>query len=176
MLGFGGGHPGPSGSLSRTRDSRGSRSGRGEIGIIGTDSDRVAGKRTAPGPAAVSDSPSQYLFKSVRHQNMVSARPCLNDSGAEEADCDTAELSLLRRVLGQLQTPVWGYGGVMLSAGTPPSHSWEQAQVEPSPASRRWRDFTVHLRHGHAPPIQSPSQQRKPVTSAGPGGATSLTA
>ena len=54
------------------------------------------------------------------------------------------------------------------SVATPQPRSWEQARVEPSPASRRWGEYTVHLRH--APPIQSATE------AASPGGAMPLTA
>ena len=57
-------------------------------------------RRVGPGPL-LCGSPSQQMFKSVGHQSMISARPCLSDSGAEEAGCGTAKLSLRSMVLGQ---------------------------------------------------------------------------
>ena len=60
------------------------------------------------------------------------------------------------------------------SVATPPSLSWEQFLVKPSPASRRWGGCTAHLRH--APPTHCTQSATKPVTSAGPGRATPLTA
>ena len=58
----------------------------------------VRGRR---GTSTVRQSESANPAGQIGHQDLVGARPCLNDSGDEEAGCETAELSLRRTVLGQ---------------------------------------------------------------------------
>ena len=110
---------------------------------------RRSDRRLDPGPLRC-DSPSQYTLtpEHGQRQTVPQRQRSLGVWGSwASRDRNHGHLGI-------------GRAGATLSVATPPTHSWEQAQVKPSPASRRLGECTAHLHH------ESP--QRKQVTSAGP--------
>ena len=71
---------------------------------IGSGLGQMVGADGPARPPAVRQSESAKQRGQIGHQDLVSARPCLNDSEAEEGGCGRAELSLRCTVLGQPRT------------------------------------------------------------------------
>ena len=174
MLSFGDGHlrAGRSGPLTRTRASWlwTFKLGQGLDGIntINIDSDGQGPiQGLYPGPPWC-DTPSQYTFKSVGHQSMVSARPCLSDIRT-----DKQQVSLRRTVLGNHLRlgNQWGSGGLMRRCQSRLLHLSSESTFKLIHHQRV--DVGANAHH-HVQPIQSATEARS--RRLAPGSATPLTA